>query len=168
MIHKNRILLNTARVEPGKSFIVAHEVSPKFLDFAADDVFQTKGDVGIDLVAEDTGTGILVKGELTTIVSCQCSRCLEKYPIFIDVDDFYEYFEEFDEHIDLTDSIRETILLALPGKGLCDEKCSGICFFCGTNLNNSSCECSENEVKEDADDETETRNIWDCLDNLNF
>ena len=168
MIHKNKILLNTARIEPNKLLKLEHVVSPKFLDFSVDDVFETKDDVDIKLTAEDTGTGILVKGELSTIVSCQCSRCLEKYAVFIDIDDFYEYFEEFDEHIDLTDLIRESILLALPGKGLCDEKCSGICFFCGTNLNNSSCDCSENEVKEDAEDETETQNIWGCLDNLNF
>ncbi|MCK5834494.1 MAG: DUF177 domain-containing protein [Lentisphaeria bacterium] len=168
MIHKNRILLNTARIEHGKLFKLEHVVSPAFLDFAADDVFETKGDVDIKLTAEDTGTGILVKGDLSTIVSCQCSRCLEKYPIFIEEDDFYEYFEEFDDHIDLTESIRETILLALPGKGLCDEKCSGICFFCGTNLNTSSCKCSENEIQEEVDVEDQDQGIWGCLDNLNF
>ena len=168
MIHKNRIILNTARMEFKKALHLDHVVSPSFLDFSSEDVFQTKEDVEIELTAEDTGTGILVKGELRTIVSCQCSRCLEKYAVFVDIVDFYEYFEDFDEHIDLTDSIRETILLALPGKGLCDEKCSGICFFCGTNLNNSSCNCSENEVEEDAEDEAENQGIWGCLDNLNF
>jgi uncharacterized protein len=160
--------LNTTRVGPNKPYRWTQEVSPEFLDFSKEDYFQAKEDVAVKLRAEDTGSGILVKGELRTIVTCQCARCLENYAVLVEIDDFYEYFEDFDEYIDLTESIRETILLALPGKGLCDEKCSGICFFCGTNLNESSCDCGENEFPDATEEKSEHQGAWDCLDNLDF
>jgi len=46
------------------------------------------------------------------------------------------------KEIDLTEGIRDTILLALPMKVLCAESCRGLCAGCGVNLNNASCRCA--------------------------
>ena len=50
------------------------------------------------------------------------------------------------EKIDLTDLVREQILLDLPAQILCREDCKGLCQKCGANLNEVNCNCEENEI----------------------
>ena len=45
--------------------------------------------------------------------------------------------------IDLSEDVRQTILLSVPLKLLCSEACKGLCPHCGKNLNNGSCTCTE-------------------------
>ena len=49
---------------------------------------------------------------------------------------FYE-----DPGVELSDVLREQILLWLPMRGLCGEECKGICSQCGKNLNLGDCSC---------------------------
>lgn len=44
--------------------------------------------------------------------------------------------------IDITQDVRDAILLAIPLKLLCREDCAGLCPRCGENLNNGKCQCS--------------------------
>jgi uncharacterized protein len=46
-----------------------------------------------------------------------------------------------DDQIDLTQLVREQLYLLLPMKPLHSEACKGLCPNCGTNLNESTCEC---------------------------
>ena len=48
--------------------------------------------------------------------------------------------------LDLTEVVREQILLNLPEQVLCREDCKGICPTCGTDLNKTQCNCGENEI----------------------
>jgi len=43
--------------------------------------------------------------------------------------------------IDLADIVREFLLLAIPFRYLCSEKCRGICPKCGANRNEKQCDC---------------------------
>lgn len=87
-----------------------------------------------------------------------CSRCLN-YAInnvetnlygrlFDEDNDFEEDDEEIlvykDYTIDLTDYILNQVILSLPMKSLCSPKCKGLCPTCGADLNNTNCDC-ENE-----------------------
>ncbi len=86
---------------------------------------------------------LLVKGEISFEVRFTCSRCLARFTRTISVTDF-QYrlrIEDPDRLIDLTDKIREDIILALPYKPLCSEECRGLCPTCGVNLNSGSCDC---------------------------
>jgi hypothetical protein len=49
-----------------------------------------------------------------------------------------------DREIDLTDAVREHVLLAVPGFVECSESCRGLCPRCGVNRNDVSCDCAEN------------------------
>jgi len=114
-----------------------------------------------------TDRSILVKGVLHTEVEVTCSRCLSlfSYPLTLNVEE--EYFpttdvvsgaslplpEEpgcftIDEHhiLDLTEAIRQYVLLATPMKPLCREDCAGLCPHCGHNLNQGPCGCLPREV----------------------
>jgi DUF177 domain-containing protein len=61
--------------------------------------------------------------------------------------------QELDEHtysgdvIDLSELVREQILLALPTYPLCRADCRGLCTRCGADLNHVSCRCTEEEAR---------------------
>ena len=109
-----------------------------------------------------THRGILVKGKLQTEVELTCSRCLSLFhcPVTISFEEEYiptvdvvsgapllspEESSSFiiDEYhvIDLTEAIRQYMLLTLPMKPLCREDCAGLCQECGYNLNQGPCDC---------------------------
>ena len=54
-------------------------------------------------------------------------------------------FEIFEENAfpDLTDAIREAIILNLPAFPRCSETCRGLCELCGADLNQSTCDCNK-------------------------
>ena len=109
---------------------------------------------------------VYLKGTVMTDVVASCSRCLDTllYPIdsrlkshFAPSDDRFTSVRDVELHasdidaevyenqqIDLTQSIRDSILLAVPVICLCKEDCKGICSQCGKNLNQGLCKC-ENE-----------------------
>ncbi len=53
--------------------------------------------------------------------------------------------------VELNDLIRQTLMLSIPMKPLCNEYCKGLCPSCGVNLNEETCDCE----KEDIDDRWE-------------
>ncbi|XP_021274349.1 large ribosomal RNA subunit accumulation protein YCED homolog 1, chloroplastic isoform X2 [Herrania umbratica] len=57
------------------------------------------------------------------------------------------YFPPEEKEIDISKHIRDMVHLEITINAVCDSRCKGICLKCGTNLNTSSCNCSE-EVKE--------------------
>ena len=114
-----------------------------------------------------TDRSILVKGTLQTEVEITCSRCLNLSGCRLTLNIEEEYFpvadvvsglalpapEEpgsftIDEHhiIDLTEAIRQYMLLAIPMKPLCHEDCAGLCPSCGHNLNQGPCDCVPEET----------------------
>jgi uncharacterized protein len=46
----------------------------------------------------------------------------------------------------LEDAIREQVLLALPGRTLCQQDCQGLCPHCGQNRNTAPCNCEESQT----------------------
>ena len=101
-------------------------------------------------------------GRVSTVLELACGRCLEPFTLAIDLpfdllylphtenkgegeteieDDDLETAFYRDEVIDLGQLMKEQFYLALPMKPLCRDACRGLCPQCGTNLNESSCEC---------------------------
>ena len=78
------------------------------------------------------GTECLVDGELETTFAAPCSRCLEPLPLTIHIKDFsHSYATEEVESIDLTQDIREDILLALPFAPRCELDANSRCPLTG-------------------------------------
>ena len=100
------------------------------------------GSLFYDLRVERAGSEIVVRGGVRMAVEFLCSRCLRPAVKEIRSDDLiYSVTLKEDEIIDLTERIREDIILALPLKPLCDEGCRGICPGCGKDLNEGPCGC---------------------------
>ncbi len=108
---------------------------------------------------------ILVRGTFTSKGNLVCSRCLTlfSYPLAFKIEE--EFYPSVDiingeplslpddstasvideRHIlDLTEVIRQHILLAVPMKPLCHTNCAGLCPQCGANLNETTCHCTRN------------------------
>ncbi len=118
-----------------------------------------------DVTFTNSGRHIIVRGSFRTTVELDCSRCLrphrldldlpieEELPIAGHVPDMHdeqaeeELLEEDAEPLfvdgifDLTELLRQSILVAVPIKPLCSEQCKGLCPHCGKNLNDGPCEC---------------------------
>ena len=109
----------------------------------------------VDLTARSVGDDVFVRGTLRTTVRLACRRCLS--PVERDVDETVDLLfaeageEDVDgevyplpargDELDLTDAVREQVLLDLPEFALCSEECRGLCPTCGANLNEGACEC---------------------------
>lgn len=114
-----------------------------------------------------------VKGFVDVTLQLICDRCMNtfEYPLHATLDDQFSndeahYLEDEDikcvtkSSIDLSDSILESIVMAMPMKALCDVNCKGICMKCGTNLNKGTCKCE----KADIDPRLEALKDIFCLD----
>jgi uncharacterized protein len=126
----------------------------------------------VDLTASSVGDGILVRGRLGTAVRMPCRRCLAPVEQQVDemVDFLYEPVSAEEEadlegevyplprgtELDLTEAVREQVLLSIPAHVLCREDCRGLCPGCGKDLNEGDCSC----VPEAAP------SPWDALRNL--
>src|SRR5436190_19223305 len=118
-----------------------------------------KGNVKLTRLTRD----LLVQGSVAGNVTLQCSRCLDEFTIPVEaaleekfqpiVDVFTgrpvqrEAYEEDDSafsinpnhEMDLTEPVRQALLVALPLQPLSREDCAGLCPQCGANLNEGDC-----------------------------
>ena len=96
-----------------------------------------------DLHAQLQGPALLVTGKLWTPVTLRCSRCLKTFTWPARVDDFVVHRAlAGEDFVDLTENLREDIVLALPQRALCQTDCQGLCPVCGKDLNESVCRCN--------------------------
>ena len=68
-----------------------------------------------------------------------CGRCLEPYEKLYNGSFHLDYAVKGMFFLDITDDVRQEILLSYPIRFLCREDCLGLCPQCGTNLNERSC-----------------------------
>ena len=68
-----------------------------------------------------------------------CARCLEHFSRPYDGQFQLDYSVKDRLDLDITDDVRQEILLSYPVRFLCREDCRGLCPQCGTNLNERSC-----------------------------
>ncbi len=103
------------------------------------------------------GQNYIVMGTVESQGTYDCFRCLQQAD-HKQVDSFEETFgvlfkgrdaEDDDsdivpfdgETIDLTELIRDILIINEPSQVLCQDDCKGLCVHCGANLNVSPCSC---------------------------
>ena len=103
---------------------------------------------------QNSGEGIMtLTGQIRTAYSGECARCLTRVELEVDlplvetfrlseiagsqlIDENYWYSGMV---VDISQAIRDNLLLAMPQRLLCREDCKGLCPDCGSNLNNEDC-----------------------------
>lgn len=91
-------------------------------------------------------------------VTFPCDRCLED--VKITIENSFEkgvYLKKLDNlsddelfiigsSLDITDSIVEDLCVNIPMQVICDNECRGLCSSCGINLNDESCDCTNDKI----------------------
>jgi uncharacterized protein len=110
------------------------------------------------------GAGLLVTGELNTVIELECTRCLSSFraPVSFEIEEeFHPTLDVvtgvrlpqepdqdpatlIDEHhiLDLAEVVRQDLLLSRPSS-VCRPDCRGFCPQCGQNWNEGTCNCQE-------------------------
>lgn len=113
-----------------------------------------------------TNFGILSRAEVKAEIELECDRCLEPYVAHVSrgfaeeflpvidvstgrpvqserIDD--TFFISPNHIVDLTEAMRQHLLLVIPMHKLCTEECLGLCSLCGANRNMRDCGCVQEE-----------------------
>jgi len=130
---------------PESGIVLEEEQPPQIMGEKLDEV-EYKEPIRVRISANVIGHTLVIRGRLTTTAVLQCNRCLKKFDYGTDVRD-YTFAAEVrgDETVDLTESIREDIIVSLPMKRLCTPDCKGLCPVCGQDRNVSECSCRRSE-----------------------
>ncbi|NPV52139.1 MAG: DUF177 domain-containing protein [Firmicutes bacterium] len=121
--------------------------------------------VSARVVATNTGSRILVSGEVAATIGLTCNRCMEPFALNVATAFEREYRQAYQvrggdgvarvaggedaaeiyhgDAINLRPAVEESISLAIPIKVLCREDCKGLCPECGRNLNLGPCGCEK-------------------------
>lgn len=125
-----------------------------------DPLIKKAGDVRYELYAQRVSDELIVRGTLTVELEMRCARCSEFFSTTVAVSDFLRAYPapKGIDSVDITEDLREEILLHVPGFSVCSVDCKGMCPQCGVDLNKGSCECkTENGPTP-----------WSALDNLSL
>lgn len=142
------------------------ELSPDFLqeDLEEDIQFDpATGLVTFRMIQDE----ILASGKLHTKAHAPCARCLNPVEEEINVDVHLYYWprekereeskiediepDEPDfgtyegEYLEPDEELRELVMVETPTIFLCKEDCKGLCHYCGADLNQTTCDCEEQE-----------------------
>ena len=98
---------------------------------------------------------VYVAADIETKISVECRRCIS--PFEVDVTTTLELLfavgsesleqREADERyydgeiLDISEDVRQGLVLEMPAWPLCSEMCSGLCADCGAELNHEVCSC---------------------------
>lgn len=152
-----RLIVDVARLDKGGEWYRG-ETGPDVLELDDSELIAPVGGIVYELFIQALGAELLVRGSLRQRLRCVCSRCAEAFETEAVDGEFVSSFEinEATEFLDLTEEVREAIILALPGYPVCREACKGLCMACGANLNRTTCSCHK----------TGNDNRWAALDAL--
>jgi uncharacterized protein len=106
---------------------------------------QPEGPLSYSLRIQYVTQELIITGEIRTRVRYACSRCAESTSIEVRDPAFFaeREVENLHDTVDLTDEVRESIILAFPSYPLCRSDCQGLCAQCGGNLNKERCGCKQ-------------------------
>lgn len=148
------IKLNVAEIKKSlvgeKSF--AYELRPEEIGLTREEL-PVVGRISAEGSISNAGDVLLLCVKLHARVQRQCGRCLKEFEADSDTDitekyypaemvniepDAYTYQSDI---VDVTEALREALLLAEPLSVLCKEDCQGLCPVCGIDRNVASCTC---------------------------
>jgi uncharacterized protein len=99
-----------------------------------DELIHVRSPVAYDLEAQRLENAVLVQGNLSLLLECECARCLKPYPHRLQLDHWAchlplegeDRVTPVNDSVDLTPHIREDIVLAFPQHPLCKPDCRGL------------------------------------------
>ena len=115
-------------------------------------------DVKTEGCISNAGDVLLLEATMSTQVRRTCGRCLKEFTAVTKAEVLEKFYPASADNIekdafvydsdvlDITEPLRESLLLAEPIQALCKEDCQGLCAVCGADLNDGDCGCDKVSV----------------------
>ncbi len=128
------------------------DLEPAELEISKEDL-DIKGLVRCEGEITNAGDVLLLKAVLKAQVHRTCGRCLKEFDGETEAEVIEKFYPASAENIekdafvydtdvlDITEPLREGLLLAEPLQALCKPDCRGLCPQCGADLNEGDCGC---------------------------
>lgn len=123
---------------------------------------QLRGPVELAVEMEKGAVSISVRNHIRATGHFICDRCLEEFDLPLEDSgrvvfssdaeahapegDVFRVYDPHAHELDLTEDVRDMLLLSIPAKLLCRDDCRGLCAGCGANLNVEKCRCTSTHV----------------------
>ena len=138
---------------PGQQYPFEARVALPDMEIFSDTVSFEDVRASGEYLATDDGR-ISVRATASASVRAHCSRCLEEVvtPVEAEIDAVYSRVPDPEDpdlygfegySLDLTDAVKDAVLLELPMCFICKPDCKGLCPVCGANRNKVACTCQE-------------------------
>ncbi len=147
--------LNVSRAlrSPGQQFAFQVRAELPEMEIFSDNVRFEEARAEGEYLATDDGR-VSVRATARATVRAHCSRCLEEIaaPVEAEIDAVYSRVPDPDDPdlygfegyaLDLTDAVKDALVLELPMRFICKPDCKGLCPVCGANRNKVACTCQE-------------------------
>lgn len=121
------------------------ELAPELLQPLLEDDPLLTSPLHADLELTARGGEIEARGRLSGAWKLECGRCGERAETRYEADVEASLPAGEQGLLDLSEEVRQTLILAAPMIPLCREDCKGRCPTCRANLNLKSCSCKEKQ-----------------------
>lgn len=119
------------------------QVAAKDLGLEGTDDVHFLDPVKVDFNLEKVSNMVLANVKVIAKISTICGRCLEEVREELKENlEFNFSIDQRDDFIDLTEDIRQEMVMDIPVRVLCKQDCKGLCVHCGVNLNTEKCQCA--------------------------
>jgi uncharacterized protein len=128
---------------PSAGLEIQERVSEGDLDVRPDEI-KCLEPLTVQGKVERTAIAIQATVKAKTKFQYVCGRCLNVHEEVLNQDfEFHYPVDSQVSYIDVSEDVREEIILGFPLKVLCGSHCKGLCKTCGANLNNEKCKCKK-------------------------
>ena len=111
---------------------------PAPLDMDRQDV-RLRDPFEVDAAIRRVDEELLVDVDITAPAELTCARCLTDFRQTLEADALFSYTVRPTDVVDITEDVRQELVLAYPMIPLCRPDCQGLCPVCGQNLNERRC-----------------------------
>ncbi|MBQ4518890.1 MAG: DUF177 domain-containing protein [Clostridia bacterium] len=108
---------------------------------------------------ENIGGVLELRGDVKGKFTVPCARCMKETEQSFEAEVFETLAKEDAEisdrdaiipfagtSVDLGEAVWPSIVLTLDSKYLCQPECKGLCIHCGADLNESPCDCKDDDI----------------------
>ncbi len=144
----------------GSQLPISYDIPCEQLEYVRG--FQFTAPIHVEGVAENRANVVTLKLTVSCTLDVVCDRCLKPMTWHKTYDFVHTLVEELEDDkdedvdvmsylvlengsIDIDEAVIDDLLLSLPTKILCREDCKGLCPICGCDLNETTCNCQNEE-----------------------
>ena len=129
-IHVNRV--------PDEGLTERASYDPSTLDMDRVDIHPREA-FSVEAQISKADRELMVRVDIRCPLQLTCAKCLEEFTCVVTPAGVFSYSVSPSDVIDITNDVRQEVMLAYPLIPVCRADCQGLCPQCGHNLNTGLC-----------------------------